>query len=273
MKTICADRPFAPCIVIQPHGVGRELLDGEVVAEPSVDGREDSGSLLVLLRTSCESRSSERLSLLTDPDIRVTVDNANMQTTRPYMKQARAVREGRTGAALLDAAERLFFERGWDATSLEAVAAEAGVTKQTLLRHFGSKAGLLEHAFARAFENVRDQRWDVPGDDVEHAVDNLLDHYEAVGDRALKIDAMAGVDAVAPWVQRAREMHHEWVAHAFGAFLRPLRGRDLERRRAGLIAVCDVHTWRLLRHQLGLGRAEARATLVMAIRGLLEVDR
>jgi AcrR family transcriptional regulator len=195
-----------------------------------------------------------------------------MQRTRRYSKQARAVTERRTRAALLDAGERLFFERGWDATSLEAVAGEAGVTKQTLLRHFGSKTGLLEHAFARAFENVRHQRWDVPGDDVERAVDNLLDHYEAVGDRALKIDAMAGVDAVAEWVQRARELHYEWVAHAFGAFLRPFRGRDLERRRAGLIAVCDVHTWQLFRHQLGLGRAEVRATLVLAIRGLLEVD-
>ena len=196
-----------------------------------------------------------------------------MRTTRQYTKHARAVREDRTRSALLDAAERLFFERGWDATSLEAVAGEAGVTKQTLLRHFGSKTGLLEHAFVRAFENVRHQRWDVPGNDVERAVDNLLDHYEAVGDRALKIDAMAGVDAVAEWVQRSRELHYEWVAHAFGAFLRPLRGRDLERRRAGLIAVCDVHTWRLLRQQLGLSRAEVRATLVTAIRGLLEVDR
>jgi AcrR family transcriptional regulator len=196
-----------------------------------------------------------------------------MQKTRQYAKQARAEMEDRTRAALLDAAERLFFERGWEATSLEAVAAEAGVTKQTLLRHFGSKSGLLEHAFARAFENVRDQRWDVPGDDVERAVDNLLEHYEAVGDRALKIDAMAGVDAVAEWVQRSRELHYEWVGHAFGAFLGPLRGRDLERRHAGLIAVCDVHTWHLLRHQLGLTRADVRATLVLTIRGLLEVGR
>lgn len=196
-----------------------------------------------------------------------------MPETRPYTKQARAVIEQRTRTALLDAAARLFFERGWEGTSLDAVAGEAGVTKQTLLRHFGSKAGLLEQAFARAFETVRRQRWDVPGDDIERAVDNLLDHYDAVGERALKIDAMAGLDAVAEWVQRARELHYAWVAHAFGAFLRPLRGRDLERRRAGLIAVCDVHTWQLLRQHLGLGRAQLRATLVLAIRGLLEVDR
>lgn len=195
-----------------------------------------------------------------------------MRSARAYTKQARAAGEQRTRAALLDAAERRFFERGWEGTSLEAVAREAGVTKQTLLRHFGSKAGLMEQAFERAFANVRDQRWDVPGDDVDRAVDNLLDHYETVGDRALKIDAMADVEAVAEWVRRSRELHYDWVAHAFGSFLRPLRGRDAERRRAALVAICDVHTWRLLRRQLGLGRAEVRATLVLAIRGLLEVE-
>ena len=202
----------------------------------------------------------------------VTFGHAIMGTTRRYTKQARAAGEERTRTALLDAAERLFFERGWEASSLEAVAGEAGVTKQTLLRHFGSKTGLLEQAFARAFENVRHQRWDVPRDDVERAVDNLLDHYEAVGDRALKIEAMDGNEAVAEWVQRGRELHYDWVAHAFGSFLRPLRGRDLERRRAGLVAACDVHTWRLLRYHLGLERAEVRATLILTIRGLLEVD-
>ena len=196
-----------------------------------------------------------------------------MGTTRPYAKVARAEAEERTRAALLDAAERLFFERGEQGMSLSAVAAEAGVTKQTLLRHFGSKDGLTEQTFARAFDDVRDQRWDVPGDDVERAVDNLLDHYDAVGDRALKIDAMDGVPAVAVWVRRARELHYDWVDHAFAAFLREVRGSERARRRAALIALCDVHSWRTLSQHLGLDRGEVRATLVLAINRLLEEDR
>lgn len=196
-----------------------------------------------------------------------------MSESRTYTKVARAEAEERTRTALLDAAEELFFERGWDGMSLGVIAADAGVTKQTLLRHFGSKEGLLEQAFARAFERVRDQRWDLCGDDIEHAVDNLLDHYEAVGDRALKIDAMAGVEAVAIWVQRSRELHHDWVDQAFAAFLRRVRGRDRARRRAAVIALCDVHAWRLLSRDIGLARAEVRATLILAIRGLLEEER
>ena len=186
-----------------------------------------------------------------------------MVEVRGYTKVARAAAEERTRAALLDAAETLFFERGWAAMSLEGVAAGAGVTKQTLLRHFGSKEGLLAQAFARGFESVREQRWAVPGDSLEAAVENLLDHYEAVGDRALQIEAMAGLAAIAPWVQRGRELHYEWVDRAFAAFA---PGR---RERAALIALCDVHAWRVLRRHLGMNRAETHETLVLAAKGVL----
>ena len=45
---------------------------------------------------------------------------------------------------ILDAALSTFASRGVGATSLDAVAAAAGCTKQTLLHHYGSKDGLLD---------------------------------------------------------------------------------------------------------------------------------
>ncbi|GAA2160769.1 TetR/AcrR family transcriptional regulator [Actinomadura napierensis] len=48
----------------------------------------------------------------------------------------------RNRAAVLEAAARLFAERGVDAVSMDQVAAEAGVGKGTLFRRFGDKAGL-----------------------------------------------------------------------------------------------------------------------------------
>lgn len=42
----------------------------------------------------------------------------------------------------LDVAHRLFLERGYSATSLEAIARESGTAKKTLYRHFGDKGGL-----------------------------------------------------------------------------------------------------------------------------------
>jgi len=53
---------------------------------------------------------------------------------------------GRRGAAkrraVLDAAGALFLEGGYGATSMDAVAERAGVAKQTLYNHFGSKEAL-----------------------------------------------------------------------------------------------------------------------------------
>lgn len=64
----------------------------------------------------------------------------------------------------------------------------------------------------------------------------------------------------------------DWVEHAFKAWLDRLRGKARTRRRAALIALCDVHTWWLLSHDLGFARPEVRATLTQAIRSLLEED-
>lgn len=48
-----------------------------------------------------------------------------------------------TREALLEAAARLFVERGYHGVGLETVAEEVGVTRQTVYNQFGSKAGLL----------------------------------------------------------------------------------------------------------------------------------
>jgi AcrR family transcriptional regulator len=53
-------------------------------------------------------------------------------------------------AAIRAAAQRLFLQRGLQQTSMDAVAAEAGTTKQTVYRYFGSK----ERLFAAVLENL-----------------------------------------------------------------------------------------------------------------------
>ena len=120
---------------------------------------------------------------------------------------------------LLDAADAVFFAGDWERASLESIAARAGVSKQTLLRHFGSKAGLLEAGAQRGVRGRRRPAARRPGGDVDGAVANLLDHYEERGDRALKLGAMEGDGALAGWSPRARSLHYEWVEHAFGPWL------------------------------------------------------
>jgi AcrR family transcriptional regulator len=62
----------------------------------------------------------------------------------------------RTRAAILDAAERLFAEEGYDATSLNRVGAAAGVSRGTPGYFFGSKADLYQAVLDRCFGEVRE---------------------------------------------------------------------------------------------------------------------
>jgi len=70
-------------------------------------------------------------------------------------------------AAILDAAKRLFPQHGYEGTSMDAVAAEAGVSKLTVYSHFGDKDSLFREALRErcrqalpdsVFEGVRPLR-------------------------------------------------------------------------------------------------------------------
>lgn len=63
-----------------------------------------------------------------------------------------------TKARILDAAERLFAERGIDGTSLRSVTRAAGVNLAAVHYHLGSKEGLLEAVMARRIAPVNEAR-------------------------------------------------------------------------------------------------------------------
>ncbi len=59
---------------------------------------------------------------------------------------------------ILDAAEALFAEHGYDGTSLRGVTGQAGVNLAAVHYHFGSKAALFEAVFRRRVEDVNAER-------------------------------------------------------------------------------------------------------------------
>ena len=69
-----------------------------------------------------------------------------------------AAPKGDSRERLLDAAEQLFAERGFDATSTRDIAARAGDTLGTLSYHFGSKDGLLAEVIRRRFDALAEMR-------------------------------------------------------------------------------------------------------------------
>jgi AcrR family transcriptional regulator len=67
-----------------------------------------------------------------------------VETTVKQRKQDRhSLRRARTRRAILDAASRLFAERGYTATTMEAIAEAADVAVETVYVRFGSKRNLL----------------------------------------------------------------------------------------------------------------------------------
>ena len=60
-----------------------------------------------------------------------------------------------TRAAILDAARRRFASAGYDATSLRAIAADAGVDPAVLLHFFGSKQALFRAVVGWPFDPAR----------------------------------------------------------------------------------------------------------------------
>ena len=59
--------------------------------------------------------------------------------------------------AMIAAASRAFFDHGFAATSIEQVAADAGVSKVTVYNHFGDKRGLFAASVERECEKMRGQ--------------------------------------------------------------------------------------------------------------------
>jgi AcrR family transcriptional regulator len=190
---------------------------------------------------------------------------------RPYKQVARAEAQQRTRDALIEAASEELTKDGMSKTSLETVAARAGVTKQTVLRHFGSKDGLIEAALRRASEIVRKERARAPIGDVPGAVRNLIEHYERYGDLVMRVLAEEHrIPLVRKMTDRGREVHYEWVARTFEPQLANLSDEARKRRMAQLVAVCDVYTWKLLRRDMKLDVGQTELAVIELIEGLEE---
>jgi AcrR family transcriptional regulator len=67
--------------------------------------------------------------------------------TRSYTSQLRADQAIQTRRRIVDAAAELFAERGYAATTIDAVAAAAGVSRKTVFDSVGGKAQLMKLAY------------------------------------------------------------------------------------------------------------------------------
>jgi AcrR family transcriptional regulator len=193
---------------------------------------------------------------------------------RPYRMVARAESTAATRARVIEAAIETFWSAPSREVSLDRVAARAGVSIQTVIRHFGSKDGLFDAAVEHQTAGIERQRNEAPIGDVDGAIRVLMDHYEEFGDRALRLLAE---EQLSPNLQRivdiGRASHRTWCERVFAPALVGRKRLDRHRRLAQFVAICDVYTWKLLRKDARLSRRQTEIALIEMLNPLLEVNR
>jgi AcrR family transcriptional regulator len=191
-----------------------------------------------------------------------------MNTKRTYTMTTRAMAAEQTRQRILQAAFDLQSQRLASEIGLEAVADEAQVSVQTILRHFGSRAGLMDATTVFANEQVADERR-TPVGDVRAAITVLVDHYERRGDLALMMLAQESTyEHVRKMSEAGKEMHRTWVRDVFTPQLADSSPAAREEFVDLLVVATDVYTWKLLRRDRGLSRTQVEHrmnTLVAAV--------
>ena len=171
---------------------------------------------------------------------------------------ARAEAAAATRDRLLASAWRHFSERPFEGVRLTDVAADAGVSAQTLHAHFGSKDALFVAAWGWRMVPEGARRDSAPIGDVLTAVRVLYDSYDADGDAVLRLLAQEErIPAVHEMADAGRAWHRLWVERTFAPLLDGVSGGDRERRLVALVVATDLLVWKLLRREMGLGRKTA----------------
>jgi AcrR family transcriptional regulator len=179
---------------------------------------------------------------------------------------ARAESTAATADRILDAALKRFMTTPFDRLRLDDIAADAGVTTQTVIRRFGAKAPLVVALVRRELGRVAEDRQRQTGVSAADVIDGLVRHYERYGSAILKVYAEASqVDGLSEVAEAGRTFHVGWCRTVFEPLLAPAEPAVRARRLAQVVAICDATTWRILREDGGLEPDE----VITALREML----
>ena len=186
---------------------------------------------------------------------------------RSYDMTMRARRAAETSERIAAVAEHLFASNPIGEVTLDAIAAEADVSVQTVLRHYDSRDGCIEAVRDRVLKRIDKQRGQTPPGDVDAALSGLLLHYEAEGPLILNLLARETVDPVAgKAVQEGRTYHRNWVKRCFGPHLNTPDSTIID----ALVAATDIYVWKLLRRDLNRSKTETLHVMSRLVEALLK---
>jgi AcrR family transcriptional regulator len=189
--------------------------------------------------------------------------------SRRYSQVARAQAAEDTARRIVDAFLARLMADWYDDITLDRVAADAGVTVQTVVRRFGGKDGLLANAVNVLAAQINAQRATPPGD-VGRLVDNLLGDYEQRGDAVIRLLALEPRHPTVKLVlEFGRGEHRRWVSAAFAEPLGALDPTAREPALDALVVATDIYTWKLLRRDMARSVAATARIMKRMIRATI----
>jgi len=185
----------------------------------------------------------------------------------------RAAAVEKTRGQILQAAYELFLAEQYEDVTLERVAERAGVSKQTVIRQFGSKDQLAYAVVDWQRPHEEAARTAEPGE-MAAAVAVLVGRYERMGDANVRVLALEDrVPAIGYLLEQGRDSHRQWIERVFAPYLPKFRGAAYERRVMAFYAATEVMTWKLLRRDFKLGRKQTQAVLLELVSSLAAQTR
>jgi AcrR family transcriptional regulator len=142
---------------------------------------------------------------------------------RTYKGTIQAEVAALTAQRIIEAGLALFDEQWGDMITLEQIAERAGVTTQTLLRHFGSKERLADIVSQEAFRLSQQQLIEPPIGDIASIASGLVAYYETGGRRMLRgLAQETRYPELHSIIDVARASHKAWLERAFASSLAAL---------------------------------------------------
>lgn len=197
----------------------------------------------------------------------------NVNTSRGYSMRVRAESAAATRARILNAAMAAMRRQFRPSVRLDAVAAEAGVSVQTVLRIFGSKSRLLDEVTEIATREVLGEFAGVRAGDVTGIVRAYMGHYEKVGDLVVRNIQDERDPEVHAFVERGREAQRAGITDQFAPFLDLLDSAERRRIVDSLVVALDVYTWKRLRRDMGRSLQDTEVTIGTLVNAILEAVR
>ncbi|WP_188195341.1 TetR/AcrR family transcriptional regulator [Nonomuraea sp. SYSU D8015] len=140
-------------------------------------------------------------------------------------------RSAATRSSILSAARKLLIERGYEAMTIRAVAAQVGVDPSMVMRYYGSKAGLFSAAV-----DVDLRLEQVPRPPADRLGELLVRHFLARWEGGLSDDVLILLLRSAATNPMAADRMREIFDRQIVAFVARVAGADDAAHRAGLVS-------------------------------------